>query len=64
MVTLLVIVALALTIVVHAADPSTPFVLLDEKPKVIFYLSNSHHGNEGLQVYFDHAGFFWKPLPN
>jgi hypothetical protein len=42
---------------VATAETGKPFVLLDEKPKVIFYLSNSHHGNEGLQAHLDHAGF-------
>lgn len=34
-----------------------PVCVLDDQPKVIFYLSNSHKGTTGLQRHLDHAGF-------
>jgi len=33
------------------------YAVLDDQPKVIFYLSNSHKGSTGLQRHLDHAGY-------
>jgi len=42
---------------VLTATAAEPYKILDEKPKVIFYLSNSHKGTTGLQRHLNHAGY-------
>lgn len=47
---------LAAASIAHAAADQ-PYKVLDDRPKVIFYLSNSHAGHVELQQHLDHAGF-------
>jgi hypothetical protein len=55
---------IGMTVAESKADPSDaastkaePFKTLDDRPKVIFYLSNSHKGADELQEHLTHAGY-------